>query len=204
MSRPDARHVTIYAPATPPGAAAVAVLRLSGPESRAILSSLTGRNDFVPRRASLVTIRDPASGETLDRALAVLFPGPESYTGEDSVELHLHGGRAVMADVLDCLASLASLASLAGEGRALRPAEPGEFTRRAFLAGKMDLTEAEGIADPEARSEVMAEIETLMQEDGPIVQPLWRAVFAATNTRVKGFKLHPVMFVFGEELAVET
>ena len=147
MSRPDARHVTIYAPATPPGAAAVAVLRLSGPESRAILSSLTGRNDFVPRRASLVTIRDPASGETLDRALAVLFPGPESYTGEDSVELHLHGGRAVMADVLDCLASLASLASLAGEGRALRPAEPGEFTRRAFLAGKMDLTEAEGIAD---------------------------------------------------------
>jgi peptide/nickel transport system substrate-binding protein len=66
------------------------------------------------------------------------------------------------------------------------------------------LSKAEGLADPEARSEVMAEIERILQEDGPIVQPVWRAVFAAHNKRVKGFRLHPVMFFFGEQLAVES
>jgi tRNA modification GTPase len=90
-----------------------------------------------PRRAALARVRDPASGEMIDEALALWFPGPKSETGEDTAELQLHGGRAVLAAVLAALGRL--------EG--LRPAEAGEFTRRAFANGHLDLTEVEGLAD---------------------------------------------------------
>ncbi len=89
-----------------------------------------------PRTAALRALRDPRTGEVLDRGLVLWFPGPASFTGEDMAELHLHGGHAVIAGVLDALGGLG-----------IRLAEPGEFTRRAFENGKLDLTEAEGLAD---------------------------------------------------------
>lgn len=127
---------TIFAPATPPGRGAVAVIRLSGPSAGAAIAGLCGE---VPaaRHATLRKVRHPTDGSVLDRALILWFPGPESATGEDVAELHLHGGVAVSGSVLDALAAMSDL----------RPAEPGEFTRRAFENGKMDLTEAEAIAD---------------------------------------------------------
>ena len=126
---------TIYAPATAPGRSAVAVLRLSGPRTREVLCQLIGSLPE-PRRASLRRLRDPATGGVLDDGLVLWFPGPASYTGEDSAELHLHGGMAVVEGVLDGLDRLG-----------LRMAEPGEFTRRAFQNQRMDLAQAEAVAD---------------------------------------------------------
>jgi tRNA modification GTPase len=110
----------------------VAVLRLSGPSCGAVLDVLCRRP--APRMASLRRLRH--GGLVLDQALVLWFPGPASYTGEDSAELHLHGGPAVVAAVANALVALGA-----------RPAEPGEFTRRAFVHGKLDLTAAEGVAD---------------------------------------------------------
>ena len=125
---------TIYAPATAAGRAAVAVVRVSGPKTRDVLDALCGG---VPpaRRATLRALQDE-TGEEIDRALLLYFEGPESYTGEDVVEFHVHGGAAVMTALLNALA-----------GQGLRLAEPGEFTRRAFENGKLDLAQAEGVAD---------------------------------------------------------
>ncbi|MAK81501.1 tRNA uridine-5-carboxymethylaminomethyl(34) synthesis GTPase MnmE [Phenylobacterium sp.] len=125
---------TIFAAATAPGRAAVAVVRLSGPKAADALRRLCGRPP-APRRASVRRLRD-AGGALLDEALVLWLPGPASYTGEDSVELHLHGGPAVVAGVLDALSALG-----------LRLGEPGEFTRRAFENGRLDLAQAEGVAD---------------------------------------------------------
>ncbi len=127
---------TIYALSSGHGKAGVAVIRISGPQSGPVLRRLTGVITR-PRFVSLKAIRDPASGEIIDRSLIIWFPGPQSFTGEDMAELHVHGGRAVTEAVFTALASF--------EG--LRPAEPGEFARRAFANGKLDLTEAEGLAD---------------------------------------------------------
>src|SRR5215207_8439516 len=110
---------TIFALSSGRPPAAIAVIRISGPRARHALEALTGRVPE-PRRAALARVRDPQSGEVLDEALALFFPGPKSETGEDTAELQLHGGRAVVA------ATFAALASLDG----LRPAEAGEFTRR--------------------------------------------------------------------------
>nr|WP_244517796.1 tRNA uridine-5-carboxymethylaminomethyl(34) synthesis GTPase MnmE [Ancylobacter rudongensis] len=115
---------------------AVAVIRLSGPQAGAVLVALAGRLPE-PRRAHLARLRHPTSGEVLDQGLALWFPGPRSATGEDMAELQIHGGRAVVAAVLGAVLAVPGL----------RPAEAGEFTRRAFLNGRMDLTEAEGLAD---------------------------------------------------------
>ena len=125
---------TIYALSSGAPPAAIAVVRISGPRADAAVMALAGRLPE-PRRAALVTLR--SAGEELDRALAIRFPGPDSATGEDIAELHLHGGRAVVAAVL------AALGAIDG----LREAEPGEFTRRAFEKGRIDLAEAEGLAD---------------------------------------------------------
>jgi len=127
---------TIFAPASGAGRAAIAVVRLSGPGTAGVLESMAGRLP-APRRMTLSVLRDPASGEALDQALVVWMPGPESFTGEDQAELHLHGGLAVRAAVLRTLAGLPGC----------RAAEPGEFTRRAFLNGRMDLSAVEGLAD---------------------------------------------------------
>lgn len=128
---------TIYALATAPGRSGVAVVRISGPEAGSALAALTGRPLPAPRRAVLTKLRDPKTGDALDDALVLRFTAPASFTGEDVVELHLHGGRAVVTGVIEALATLPGL----------RLAEPGEFTRRAFENGKLDLTEAEAVAD---------------------------------------------------------
>ncbi|MBO9621919.1 MAG: tRNA uridine-5-carboxymethylaminomethyl(34) synthesis GTPase MnmE [Sphingomonas sp.] len=127
---------TIFAVSSGAPPAAIAVLRLSGSSAFAAAEALSGTLPE-PRRAALRALRDPASGELLDRALVLVFPGPRSATGEDLAELHLHGGRAVVRAVEAVLAGL--------EG--LRPAEPGEFTRRALSNGRLDLSEAEGLGD---------------------------------------------------------
>ena len=124
---------TIFAPATAAGRAAVAVIRISGPDSSSILEQLAAPLP-APRRAVLRRLR--TGGEVLDEALVLWLPGPSSFTGEDSAELHLHGGRAGVEAVSRALAGLG-----------LRLAEPGEFSRRAFQNGKLDLTQAEAIAD---------------------------------------------------------
>ncbi|HEY1363206.1 MAG TPA: tRNA uridine-5-carboxymethylaminomethyl(34) synthesis GTPase MnmE [Xanthobacteraceae bacterium] len=127
---------TIFALSSGRPPAAIAVVRVSGPRAGAALERLIGR---VPeaRRATLARVRDPESGEALDQGLVLWFPAPGSETGEDTAEVQVHGGRAVIAAVLAALGKL--------EG--LRPAERGEFTRRAFENGRMDLTAVEGLAD---------------------------------------------------------
>src|SRR5579862_1707753 len=147
---------TIYAPATAAGRAAVAIIRLSGPQSGAALQALAGGLP-PPRVARRVRVRDPASGETLDDGLALWLPGPRSLTGEDVAELHLHGSRAVIAAVM---------AALRGQG--LRLAEPGEFTRRAFLNGKLDLVQAEAVADLAAAETEAQRRQALRQLDGQL------------------------------------
>jgi tRNA modification GTPase len=127
---------TIFAPASGQGKAAIAVLRVSGPAAGSVARRLAG---FLPqpREAALASLSDPASGALIDKALLLHFPGPASFTGEDVLEIHHHGGLAVAKALLDALAAMPDL----------RPAAPGEFTRRAFLNGKLDLTQAEGLAD---------------------------------------------------------
>lgn len=129
-------HSTIFALSSGRPPAAIAVVRVSGPSAGVALERLIGRLPE-PRKAALVRVRDPASGEVIDEALALWFPAPGSETGEDVAELQLHGGQAVIAGVLDALSTI--------EG--CRPAEAGEFTRRAFENGRLDLTAVEGLAD---------------------------------------------------------
>jgi tRNA modification GTPase len=127
---------TIFALSSGSPPAAIAVVRVSGPRAAEALRALAGRLPE-PRRAGTATLKHPATGDELDRALILHFPGPQTATGEDVAELHLHGGRAVVAGVLAALGTV--------EG--LRQALPGEFTRRAFENGRIDLAEAEGLAD---------------------------------------------------------
>lgn len=126
---------TIAAVSTAPGRAAIAVIRISGPDVPSISGAL-GLGDLIPRQATLRSIRDPVTGEVLDRALATWFPGPASYTGEDMLELSSHGGPLVPATLLDA-------ACAAGA----RPAQAGEFTKRAYLNGKLDLLQVEATLD---------------------------------------------------------
>lgn len=128
---------TIYALASAPGRAGIAVFRISGARARDVFARLCRCTAPAPRQAVRVQLFEPQSGEAVEDGLALWFPAPRSFTGEDVVELHLHGGRASIAAALDLLSRL--------EG--LRLAEPGEFTRRAFEHGKLDLTAAEGLAD---------------------------------------------------------
>jgi len=127
---------TIFALSSGAPPAAIAIVRISGPRARAAAEHLAGR--LPPARtAGLRTLRDPRSGDQLDRGLVLIFPESGSVTGENLVELHLHGGRAVVDAVLTSLGGI--------EG--LRPANPGEFTWRAFENGRLDLTEVEGLSD---------------------------------------------------------
>lgn len=150
-------ELTIYAPASATGRAGVAVIRVSGPHSGAALAALAGRTSFVPRRATRVRLRE-AGGALLDDALALWFPAPKSFTGEDVAELHIHGGRAVTDAVLAAL----------GRIDGLRQADPGEFTRRAFLNGKLDLTQVEGLADLVAAETSAQHRQALRQFEGEL------------------------------------
>jgi tRNA modification GTPase len=150
---------TIFAPASGAGRAAITVVRLSGPRTAEVLRRLAGG---VPpaRVASLRRLRAP-DGRLLDRSLVLWFPGPASYSGEDAAELHLHGGRAVLRVVAETLVALGC-----------RPAEAGEFTRRALVNGRLDLTEAEGIADLIAAETEAQRIQALRQAEGGLSRRL--------------------------------
>ena len=128
---------TIVALASGPGRAGIAIVRVSGPQAGNVLRALTDRDLPRPRRATRMAFCMPRSGLSLDDGIALWFPAPASFTGEDVAELHVHGGQAVIAAILDAALSVAGA----------RLAEAGEFTRRAFENGKLDLAEAEGLAD---------------------------------------------------------
>ncbi len=131
---------TIVAPMTPAGVSAVAALRVSGARVRDVVAALFGERaakSLEPRRASLGTARDPQGGKLIDSLLYLFFEGPNSYTGEDVLELYPHGNPLIVRELLQAIRGLDGV----------RLAEPGEFTRRAFLNGKMDLAQAESVAD---------------------------------------------------------
>jgi tRNA modification GTPase len=146
---------TICALASAPGRAGVAVIRISGPAAGGALRSLCGPLP-APRHASLRKLKHPQSDELLDRGLVLWLPGPASFTGEDMAELHVHGGRAVIGGVIGALVSAPGM----------RLAEPGEFARRAFENGKLDLTEVEGLADLIAAETEAQARQALSQAEG--------------------------------------
>jgi tRNA modification GTPase len=147
---------TIFALASGSAHAAIAVMRLSGPAAGPAVAALCRGSLPAPRHASLRRLRDP-SGVVLDHALVLWLPGPGTYSGEDCSELHLHGGKAV----IDAVAAALTEAGL-------RPAEPGEFTRRAFLNGRMDLVEAEAVHDLIAAETEAQRRQALRQLEGAL------------------------------------
>jgi tRNA modification GTPase len=159
---------TIFALASGSARAAIAIMRLSGPGSGPSVSALCGGLP-APRHASLRRLRDP-SGAILDHALILWFPGPNTYTGEDCAELHLHGGRAVIEGIANALTQTG-----------LRHAEPGEFTRRAFLNGRMDLVEAEAVHDLIAAETEAQRRQALRQLEGAL-----GAIYQDWADRLKG------------------
>lgn len=170
---------TIYAVSSGAPPAAIAVLRLSGPQAFDAVRALAG-NLPEPRRAVVRAIRH--DGVLLDRALVLTFPGPDSATGEDLAELHLHGGRAVIRAVE------AALATLPG----LRPAEPGEFTRRALTHGRIDLSEAEGLGDLLAAETESQRRAAIRSAEGAVRREVegWTARLLANAARVEAILDH--------------
>ncbi len=156
---------TIFALSSGRPPCAIAVIRISGPAARFALEQLVGRVP-APRVAAFARVRDPVDGGVIDEALALWFPGPKSETGEDVAELQVHGGRAVVAAVLNALGRL--------EG--LRHAEAGEFTRRAFENGRLDLTAVEGLADLVAAETEAQRRQALRQMQGEFAHRIseWR------------------------------
>ena len=148
---------TIFAPATAPGRAGIAVIRISGPRTAGALAAI-GVTPPPSRELRRARFRDPESGEPIDDGLVVRFPAPRSYTGEEMAELHSHGSPAVIAALLSALGRL----------RGFRLAEPGEFTRRAFENGKLDLTEAEAVADLVAAETAAQRRQALRQLSGEL------------------------------------
>ncbi|TAN58672.1 MAG: tRNA uridine-5-carboxymethylaminomethyl(34) synthesis GTPase MnmE [Rhodospirillales bacterium] len=153
---------TVFALSTPPGRSGIAVIRATGPLCGPVCALLAGRLPE-PRRATLAHLRYEA--ESLDHALLLWFPAPRSFTGEDMLELHLHGGRAVIDGVSKALLA-----------QGLYPAGPGDFTRRAFINGKLDLTQAEALADLIESETVFQRRQALRQEDGALSRRVegWR------------------------------
>ncbi|KAI8092685.1 tRNA modification GTPase TrmE [Halteromyces radiatus] len=159
---------TIYALSTSPGKAGVAIIRISGPNARQVRDKfdIKKKKKGLPRQAAFRRILHPFSRLVLDRGLVLLFPGPHSFTGEDIVELHVHGGNAVIRSILDALNELPQF----------RLAEQGEYARRAFDNGKLDLTELEGLADLlNAETELQRQL-ALRQAEGGLRIPFdsWR------------------------------
>ncbi|MFA9459242.1 tRNA uridine-5-carboxymethylaminomethyl(34) synthesis GTPase MnmE [Thiohalorhabdus methylotrophus] len=154
---------TIAAIATPPGRGGVGVVRISGPRALAVGRAVCGRSSLEPRHCHFTTFRD-GQGRALDQGLSIYFPGPASFTGEDVVELHGHGGPAVLQSLLNAV--LEEGAEMAG---------PGEFTRRAFLNDRMDLTQAEAVAElieADSTAAARAAMRSLEGEFGRLVEEL--------------------------------
>src|SRR3990170_6086637 len=170
-----ATNDTIVAPASGAGLAAIAVIRISGPKTREMLEAFCGGVPE-PRHASLRDIGSPQR-ERLDRGLVLWFPGPASFTGEDMAELHVHGSRAVIREVIEAV--------LAVGGTKL--AEPGAFARRAFENGKLDLTEVEGLADLIGAETEAQRRQALAQAEGSLraLYETWRAELLAAQALVE-------------------
>src|SRR6478735_1087162 len=167
---------TIFALSSGRPPAAVAIIRTSGPQAFAACEEIAGSLP-APRRPALMTLRVPGSGEEIDRALVLRFDGPKSATGDNIVEYQCHGSRAVVDALLGVMTSLPGM----------RQAEPGEFTRRAFSNGRIDLTEAEGLADLlEAETENQRRAALLMAEGGLRKQiEAWRASLVDLSARAE-------------------
>lgn len=167
---------TIFALSSAPGRAGVAVVRISGPKAGMALNVMAPKRPK-PREAAGRKILHPTTGEILDRGIVLWFPGPKSLTGEDAAELHLHGSIAVVRAVLAALTLLPDF----------RPAEPGEFARRAFENGKLDLTQAEGLADLiDAETEAQRR-QALRQAQGALSQIYdgWRQILIEATALVE-------------------
>jgi len=150
---------TIFAQSSGHGRAGVAVIRVSGPNAGVVVERMAAPMPK-PRFAAFRTIRNPVSGEVLDQALVLWFPAPKSETGEDMAELQVHGGRAVVAGVFEAIGSI----------QGCRLAEPGEFARRAFENGKLDLTGVEGLADLIDAETAAQRRQALRQADGALAR----------------------------------
>jgi len=146
---------TIFALATAPGRAGVAIIRISGPKAAEVCKQLAGKAPKAGQSA-YVTFKHPETSEVVDRGLALFFKAPASFTGEDVAELHVHGSMAVVRELLELLSHMEGVVH----------AEPGEFSRRAFLNGKMDLIEAEGLADLIAADTLQQKAQALRQMEG--------------------------------------
>ncbi|TVQ37455.1 MAG: tRNA uridine-5-carboxymethylaminomethyl(34) synthesis GTPase MnmE [Geminicoccaceae bacterium] len=172
MSATEPEAPTLYAPITPSGRAAVVAVRLSGCRAFAVAARLMDPLP-APRRAAVRRLVDPATEAVIDDALVLVFPAPASFTGEDVVEFHLHGGRMPLQRLLAAF----------GREPGLAPAGPGDFTRRAFLHGRLDLTQAEAIADLiDAETEAQAR-QALQQWDGALTSRVrqWQARLLAVR-----------------------
>ncbi|KAF9537968.1 tRNA modification GTPase gtpbp3, mitochondrial [Mortierella hygrophila] len=183
---------TIFALSTHPGKAGIAVVRVSGPQAKSVLRSMTLAKSPFPKPRQAVTRRllCPQSNELLDKGMVVWFPGPRSFTGEDSVEFHCHGGKAVVDGVLR---------GIGNTGPFVRLAEPGEFSRRAFENNKLDLTEVEGLADLlNAETEAQRRL-ALRQADGGLknLYETWRTQL------IKSMALIEALIDFGEDENIE-
>lgn len=172
MTNVSASPHTIFARASGAGKAGVAVFRLSGPDSHRLAKELIGKR-IKMRTPIFAALTDPATGELVDRGLAILFKGPASYTGEDVAEFHLHGSRAVEESLYETLLRLDA-----------RPAEAGEFTLRALRNGKMDLAQAEALADLIDAETTIQKKQALGQLDGRLsaVAEDWRKRLLAVLT----------------------
>jgi tRNA modification GTPase len=151
---PAAAPDTIFAPATAPGRAAIAIIRVSGPQTTLALQAIAGRLP-APRQARRARLRDPTGSDDIDDAIVLWFPAPHSVTGEDVAEFHVHGSRAVVSVLITVLSRLG-----------LRLADPGEFTRRAFFNNKLDLVQAEAIGDLTAAETEAQRRQAMRQMDG--------------------------------------
>lgn len=161
-----AQRSTIFALSSAPGRAGVAVVRVSGPEAGAVIDAMAAPRPR-ERVAALRRVHEPGSGDVLDEALVLWFAGPRTETGEDIAEFHLHGGPAIVRGVLAAIEEM----------RGCRLAEPGEFARRAFENGKMDLAQVEGLADL-IEAETEAQRRQALQQMGGALSELydgWRA-----------------------------
>ena len=193
-SRPyQARYSTIYALSTPAQKSALAIIRISGPQSFRILHILGRKETLKPRYAQYSAIYHPQTREPIDRCLLYYFASPSSSTGEDMGELHVHGGIAVVKAVLNAIDSISEHLS------DIRYAEAGEFTKRAFYNGKMDLTMAEGLKDLiEAETEEQRKL--AVQEFGGASQQVyasWREQLLRQRARVEA------IIDFGEDEEID-
>ena len=159
--------MTIFALSSGKGVAGIAVIRISGSAAAEVVRSLTRKDLPQPRRAALRYLFDKQSETPIDRALVLWLPGPQGFTGEDMAELHVHGGVAVIDGVLAAIADIPGCV----------PAEPGAFTRLAFEHGRLDLTEAEGVADLIAAETEAQRLQAVRQMQGALGQIYenWRA-----------------------------